>query len=145
MATYSSGNVPLKASAETVYSKLSNLENLSSLLENIPADKVPADKLDMLRSIQISPDTISVPGGPVGALTFRLAQKEEPSLIKLVGENAPVPLSMTMHITPETPESCIGSVEIDISLPPMLKPMVGGHIQKAADQFAQVLRSIPFS
>lgn len=145
MAIYNSDNISLSSSAEAVYSKLSNLENLRSLLEQVPADKIPEDKRAMFESISITPDSITVPGGPVGNLTFKVVEKHEPSLIKLTGEGSPVPLSLAMHITPEGPEACKAKVEIDIALPAMLKPMVGGHIQKMADQFGQVLKAIPFS
>ena len=145
MAKYNSEDVLLHAPAEAVYSKLSNLENLRSLLEKIPADKIPADKMEMFKSITITPDAITVPGGPVGSLTFRVKEKVEPSLIRLVGEGSPVPLSLAMHITPDTELSSKAKVVIDIDIPAMLKPMVGGHIQKMVDQFGQVLRAIPFA
>lgn len=145
MAIYNSSEVSLHAPAESVFSKLSNLENLRSLLEKVPAEQIPADKREMFESITITPDAITVPGGPVGALTFRVIEKTEPSLIKLSGEGSPVPLTLAMHISPDGPEASKAKVEIDIALPAMLKPMVGGHIQKMADQFSQVLKAIPFA
>ena len=72
MSTYKSEKVELSASAESVYAKLSNLENLRSLLANVPAESVPDDKREMFDSIQITSDSISVPAGPVGDLTFRV-------------------------------------------------------------------------
>lgn len=145
MATYNSEDVLLQTPAEAVFSKLSNLENLRSLLEKVPADKIPADKMEMFNSITITPDAITVPGGPVGALTFRVKEKVEPSLIRLVGEGSPVPLSLAMHISPDSETTSKAKVVIDIDIPAMLKPMVGGHIQKMADQFGQVLKAIPFA
>jgi hypothetical protein len=144
MSSYKSQNTLLNASAERVYDKLSNFENLKGLLEKVPLDQVPEDKRGMLESITITPDAITVPGGPVGALAFRIVEKSEPSLIRLQGEGSPIPLYLVMHITPETADSCSAQVEVDIDLPAMLKPMVGGHIQKMADQFGQVLKAIPF-
>ncbi|MDE6578239.1 MAG: hypothetical protein K2J82_06390 [Muribaculaceae bacterium] len=144
MATYKSQETPLQASAEAVFSKLSNLENLRSLLEKVPADKIPEDKKAMFDSISITPDSITVPGGPVGALTFRISEKIEPTLIALSGEGSPVPLSLAMHISPVSEAECKAQVVIDIEIPAMLKPMIGGHIQKMADQFGEVLKAIPF-
>ena len=145
MAVYKSENVELNASAESVYGKLSNLENLRSLLEQVPADQVPDDKREMFDSIQITPETISVPAGQVGNLTFRVTDRREPSYIRLDAEGAPVALSLAMDIKPVSDDACNAQVAIDIKLPPMLAPMVGGHIQKMADQFGQVLKAIPFS
>ncbi|MDE5713326.1 MAG: hypothetical protein K2I16_06870 [Muribaculaceae bacterium] len=145
MATYKSDDVLLLAPAESVFAKLSNLENLRSLLEKVPADQIPADKMEMFNSITITPDAITVPGGPVGALTFRVKEKTSPSLIRLEGEGSPVPLSLSMKITPDSEATSKAQVVIDIEIPAMLKPMVGGHIQKMADQFGQVLKAIPFA
>lgn len=145
MAIYSSDSVTLSSSAENVYSKFSNLENLRALLDKVPADSIPDDKRAMYESITITPDSITVPGGPVGALSFKVVEKCEPSLIRLNGEGSPVPLTLSMNITPVNADSCKVKVDIDIALPAMLKPMVGGHIQKMADQFSQVLKAIPLS
>lgn len=144
MANYNSGEVTLQAPAQVVFEKLSNLENLRSLLEKVPADKIPADKMEMFNNITITADSISVPGGPVGTLTFRVVEKKEPSLIKLNGEGSPVPLSLAIRISEDTPTTSKAYVDIDIAIPPMLKPMIGGTIQKMADQFAQVLKAVPF-
>lgn len=145
MATFNSEEVSLNAPAEAVFAKLSNLENLRSLLDKVPADQIPADKMEMFNSITITPDSITVPGGPVGALTFKVKEKINPSLIKLEGEGAPVPLSLAMHISPLGADASSAKVVIDIAIPAMLKPMVSGPIQKMADQFSQILRAIPFS
>lgn len=145
MSVYKSDNIELSASAENVFSKLSNLENLKGMIDKVPADKIPEDKRGMLESISITPDSISLPAGPVGNLTFRVVEKTEPSRIKLAAENSPIPLSLQLDLTPQTASSCNAQAVIDISLPAMLAPMIGGQIQKMADQFGQVLKAIPFS
>ena len=144
MTTYSSHTVKLPASAETVFSKLSNLENLQGLLNKVPADKVPEDKRQMFENIKITSDTIEVPGGPMGSLTFRVTERVAPSLIKLTGEGIPMAMNLAMHITPESDSSSSAKVDLNIDIPALLKPMIGGQIQKMADQFGDVLGAIPF-
>ncbi len=145
MAVYKSNEVALTASAEKVFSKLSNLEGLGEILKNVPDSMIPDDKRQMLEQITVTNDSISFPAGPVGALTLRVVEKIAPSLIRLEGENSPVPLSMSMHIYPTGEDTSDGQVEIDIKIPALLKPMIGGTMQKMVDEFSQVLRSIPFS
>lgn len=144
MANYSSPEVTLGASAERVYAKLSNLGNLKELLDKVPSDSIPADKREIFDNLTITSDSISVPAGPVGNLTFRVVEKREPSLIKLAAENSPMPLSLALEIEPAGEESCRARAAVDIAIPMMLKPMIGGTIQKMADQFGSVLKSIPF-
>lgn len=145
MANYKSSEITIPAAADIVYNKLSNLENLKSVLSNVPADKIPADQREMFDKVEITSDSISVPGGPIGALTFRVTEKKEPSLIRLEAEGSPLPLGIVMHISENDANSSKGYVEIDIDIPLMLKPMIGGQVQKMADQFAQMLQLIPFA
>ena len=145
MSTYSSEKITLNAPAATVYNKLSNLENLQGLLNKVPADKIPEDKRQMFENIKITPDTIEVPGGPMGSLIFRVTERNAPSMIRLKGEGIPVEMSLTLHVEPKTEDTSTAQVDLDINLPAMLKPMIGGQIQKIANQFGDVLGAIPFS
>lgn len=145
MTKYSSPEVTLQAPAEVVFNKLSNLENLRSMLDKVPADRIPEDKRQMFDNIKITSDSIEVPGAPMGSLIFRVVEKKEPDMIKLQGEGMPIAMSLTMHIKPEGTTTSKGHVDFDIDIPMMLRPMVGGQIQKIADQFGDVLSAIPFS
>lgn len=144
MAVYKSSEVTIAASAQVVFDKLSNLNNLKELITKIPQDQIPEDKRKAFEDITITEDSISFPAGPVGALTFKVTQKTPPTLIKLEGIGSPVPLNLALHLIEENENSSRGYVEIDIEIPALLKPMIGGQIQKMADQFAEMLRAIPF-
>lgn len=144
MAKYSSNKVTLNAPAEAVYDKLSNLENLKSLLGKVPADQIPEDKRQMFENIVITPDSIEIPGAPMGNLVFRVAERKAPNYIRLNGEGIPLEMALVLHIEPAPDNKSYGQVDIDIDIPAMLKPMVGGQIQKIADQFGNVLGAVPF-
>lgn len=144
MATYKSEEILLKSPAETVFTRLSNLESLADLLKNVPEDQIPADKKEMFDSIKISPDSIELPGGPVGSIRLRVTDKVAPSMIRLKGEGTPVPLSLQLNIHPEGADACRAQAQVDLEIPAMLRPMIAGPMQKMTEQFAQVLRAIPF-
>ena len=145
MSVYSSEEIKLNAPASSVYDKLSNLENLRGMLDKVPADRIPEDKRQMFENIKITPDTIEVPGGPMGNLVFRVVEKESPKLIRLKGEGIPIEMALVLHIKPLTDTTSGAKVDIDINIPAMLKPMIGGQIQKIANQFGEVLGAIPFA
>lgn len=144
MAEYKSEETGLNAPAEKVFAKLSNLEGLGELLDKVPEDKIPADQKDLFHKVKITPDTIAFPAGPVGELTLRKTRTEAPVLIRLEGVGTPVPMSLTMHITPVTEISCLAQVVIDLQIPAMLKPMVNGPLKQMTEQFALMLKNIPF-
>lgn len=144
MASFKSASSPINASAEKVYEKFSNLDNLASLLKRVPDGTVPSEQQELLENIQIDSDSITMPGGPVGSLRLVIAERREPTLIRLEGEGTPVPLSVSMHIQPTGPDTCNAQAEIEIELPMMLAPMVKGPLQKMADQFDDVMKAISF-
>lgn len=145
MANFKSKAVTLSVPAQTVYDKLSDLTNLRTLLDKVPAGQVPEEQRQLLQSIELTPDSITVPGGPVGSMTLLMTEKEAPTLIKMEAENSPVPLNLYLHIDPQGAESCSAFVDIDIDIPAMLKPMVSGPLQKMADQFGQMLQAFNFA
>ncbi len=142
MATYKSEKVEINQSAEAVYDRLSNPENLRSIIEQAPEDALTDEQRSQLDSIQLTPDSISVAAGPVGALTLRAKGNKPPHLIHFEGENTPVPMSLEMVINPLGAESCDAQVIISLDIPMMLKPMVNGPLQKMVDQFAVLLRHL---
>lgn len=144
MTTIKSEKTRISAPAERVYEKLSNLENLKPMLENVPRDKVPEDKREMFDNLKVTSDTISIPAGPVGEIVLRLTDKLPYSLIRLTGEGTPVPMSMSMEMEAQGTDACEVQVAISLDIPIMLKPMVSGPLKKVVDQFAQVLGAIPF-
>ncbi|MDE5869823.1 MAG: hypothetical protein K2H18_06285 [Muribaculaceae bacterium] len=144
MAEYKSEETPIKASAEAVFKKISNLEGLKELLAKVPQDQIPADQKEMFDQIKITPDTIAFPAGPVGELTLKLTETVQPTFIRLEGVGAPVPMALMLHIHPATDISCSVQVVIDLQIPAMLKPMVSGPLNKMVEQFANMLRNLPF-
>lgn len=144
MAEYKSAETPIKASAEAVFKKLSNLEGLKEMLARVPEDQIPADQRSLFDQIQITPDSIAFPAGPVGNITLKLTETVEPTFIKLEGVGTPVPVALMLNIYPSTEVSCAVQVAIDLQIPAMLKPMVSGPVNKMVSQFAEMLRNLPF-
>lgn len=145
MAIFKSTPSLVNASAEAVFNKLSDLSNLKSMMARIPESSIPEDKKEMFDAVRITDNSIIFPAGPVGEITLRMAEKVEPTLIKLVGVDTPVALSLSLLIAILSSDTCEVCVEFDIAIPAMLKPMIGGTIQKMADQFSQVITAINFN
>lgn len=144
MTTIRSEKTPINASAEKVFEKLSNLENLKPLLERVPREKIPEDKMEIFDNMEITADTLTIPAGPVGSVKLKMTDTLPYSLIRLQGVGTPVPLSMQMELESTGPDSCEAVVSVSLDIPIMLKPMVSGPLRKIVDQFAQVLSSINF-
>ncbi|MDE6717646.1 MAG: hypothetical protein K2J70_05560 [Muribaculaceae bacterium] len=144
MAEYKSEETPIKASAEAVFKKLSNLEGLKEMLDRVPQEQVPDDQRDLFNQVSITADTISFPAGSVGQLTLQLTETIVPTFIRFEGVGAPVAMALMLHIRPSTEVSCSVQVVIDLAIPAMLKPMISGPLNKMTEQFAQMLSKLPF-
>ena len=142
MATYSSEEVKLDYPAEKVFEKLSDMQNLKNLLAKVPASSIPDDQREMFDNLDIREDSITIPGGPVGALRLRMTERKAPELVKLSGEGTPVPLDVMLRIRPEGPEKCSARIELDIAIPAMLKPMVNGPLTQMTARMGDILKHI---
>lgn len=144
MAVYKSNGRRVMASAESVYNKLSDLNGLKNVIAGIPESAIPSDKRELLDGVNITSDSISFPAGPVGDITLRVAEKIEPSLISLEGVGTPVPLLLRLELASIGSDECEAVVALDVAIPPMLKPMVGGSLQKMVDQFADIIERLKY-
>lgn len=142
---YKSKEVSLDAPIERVYARFSNLENLRDLIAGLPADRIPADKREQLEKLEITADSITVQGGPTGAVTMVVDKRVEPTLISLRPENLPIQLTMQLRLAPDGETSTTARAVIEADIPMMLRPMVKGPLQQIVDQFAAMIAAIPFA
>jgi len=136
MSKYESGVKQIPHAQVAVYQTLSDLSNIDRVKDRIPADKVQELSFDC--------DTVSVSVPPVGKVTLRIIEREEPKCIKFEAENSPVPLNMWIQLLPVTDVSCKMRVTVKADIPVFLKPMVGGKLQEGVERIADVLAMIPY-
>lgn len=143
MATYKSDKVDVMSSAESVYRRLSNPENLRTLLDNIPEGKISDSDREKLNQIRLTPDSIEITGGPVGSITLAADEMREPTLIRYAGRNTPVPMALQIDIAPLSASQSQVQVQIQLDVPMLLKPMINGPMQNLVSQVGVLLRHFP--
>lgn len=142
MATYKSDKVDVISSAENLFRKVSNPENLLNVISSLPEEHITPEQKAQLSAISVTPDSIVLPGGPVGSLTLRIVERKEPTLIRLQGEGTPVAMEVKFNITPISQDLCQAQAVLDLDIPMMLKPMINGPMQKMVNQFSILLRQL---
>lgn len=145
MANYKSDEVTLLASADKVFDRLSDVSRLGEMLKEAPMGELPDAERELMEQVRIEGDSITFPAGPAGELTLKLSELVRPTLIRMTGIGAPVPMGMTLHIQPVGDFECRAQVDIEIEIPKMLAPMVGGPLKKMAAQIAEMLVRVPFN
>lgn len=139
--------VELQASAQAVFDRFSQPGNLHEFLDNIPEDKVPADKLEQLRAIRVTDDSITLPGGPAGSVKLVKDYCEAPEYISYRAADVPVDIKLILEIKPVTEQTCRVNASIKLEVPMMMKPMlsmVKPQLQQLVDGLADMLEKIPF-
>lgn len=133
MATYSSKPAIVPASAETVSDKFADLSKLSTAIEQLPDDQRAK-----IGDVQFGTDTLTINTPQVGVIKFKVIERT-PVRVVFSTIGSPIPLQMTLNISEVEPEKSELITTIDVDIPMMLRPMVSGPMQKAADQFNDLL------
>lgn len=136
--------------AEAAYARLSDLKTFETIKDNLndPAvrermgDKVPADKFEEVKKyvdgMEFTSDTLSI-SSPMGNILLRVVEREEPKLVKLASEGAPVQLYVWIQILPEGESGAKLRVTVGAEVNFFMKSMVAKPLQQAADGLATML------
>ena len=136
MAKFESSIKQVAAPQQAVYRNISDLRNLERV-----RDRVPEDKLD---SFSFDEDTVSVSVPPVGQITLRIIEREEPKCVKFESVESPIAFNLWIQVLPVTQETSKMKVTVKADIPLMLRGMVSGPLQDAVEKIADVLSIIPY-
>ncbi len=121
---------------QIVFQGLSNLDNLSKVQDRIPEDKA--------KDLSFDNDSVSINVPPVGKITLRIVEREEPKTIKFETVESPLPFNFWIQLIPVTETSCKMKLTIKAELNPFIKAMVSSHLQDGIEKIADVLQMIKY-
>ena len=121
---------------EAVYKNLSDLRNLEKVRDRVPEDK--------LQDFSFDQDTVSVSVAPVGKITLRICEREEPKCVKFETVESPMPFNLWIQVLPVTETSSKMKVTVKADIPFMLKGMVSGPLQDGVEKIADALAMVPY-
>ncbi|MDE6301508.1 MAG: hypothetical protein K2M19_07310 [Muribaculaceae bacterium] len=133
MAKYSSKPTVVNTPAQAVADKFADLSRFQSTLDNIPAEERAK-----IGDIRLTADSIVMNTPQVGEIVLKVTDRT-PSRVALEAVGSPVPMALAVDIEPVDDASSRITTSIDVDVPAMLKPMIGGTLQKAADSFGQLM------
>ena len=121
---------------QSVYNMLSDLTNIERV-----KDKVPEDKL---KDLTFDKDTISISVSPVGQISMRIVERDEPKTIKFASENSPMSFNFWIQILPVSDTASKMKLTIDADIPFFAKGMVSGPLKEGTEKIAEALATIPY-
>ena len=134
MAEYSCKPVILTHPIEDVYARLSDFSSYQAKL-----DELPQDIRAQIGNVRFTNDSIIINAAPVGEIAVEAVERITPSQVKLQAKNAPVPMYLIINMKPADSTTTEVVATIDVEIPMMLRPIVGGKMQEAANMFGDML------
>lgn len=134
MAKYTGKKTVVNKPAQDIYDKFKDLTALQAQMEQLP-DDVKAQ----MGEIHITQDSIIIVTPQVGEVELRIKERIEPQKVAFITVNSPMPLEMSVNISPVDENSCEVYSALEVDIPLMLRPLVGPQLQKAADGFGETL------
>ena len=134
MATFSSKPVEVKSPATEVAEKFSDLTRLQQFI-----DAMPPEERAKVGDVSLTADSIIMKTPQVGEITLKIT-KRSPERIVMEAVGSPVPMNIVLNIKPVSDNSSELTTAMEVDIPAFLKPMVGGTMQKAVDQFSELMK-----
>ena len=126
----------IPASQETVYEKLSDLNNLEKVKDRLPEDKV--------KNLEFTSDSLTVEVPPVGKITLQIVEKEPCKCIKFGTTTSQLPFNLWIQLLPVSETDCKMKLTIGMELNPFMKAMVQKPLQEGVEKMAAMFSMIDY-
>lgn len=156
MTKFESSIKQIHSPQAAVYKKLSDLNNLKPIQERAAnpdfvdqiraTGQVPEDKLKMVQEallrLEFNTDSVTYPGSPVGDVTLRIIERDEPKCVKFEVQGAPIQGNLWIQVLPtstyESKLKCTIGAELNFLMKQMAKKPLQDGVEKLADMLAMI-------
>ena len=136
LSTFESSIKLIEAPQQRVYDMLSDLNNLERVKDRLPEDKI--------KDMTFDRDSVSVSVAPVGSVTLRVVNREEPKTIKFETEQSPIPFNLWIQLVAMDEQNCKMKLTIKAELNPFIKGVIQGPLQEGLERIADALTMIQY-
>ena len=122
-------------SQKSVFDMLSDLNNIERVRDRIPEDKI--------KDLEFDSDSVSI-SSPMGPVTLRVVERDEPKCIKFETEKSPVPMNLWIQMLPTSETEAKLKVTISADLPFFMAAMAKKPLEEGVEKIAEALAMIPY-
>ena len=148
MTKFESSIKQIPHSQKSVYAMLSDLSNIQRLKDHLPEEATDNDEMnkvkDKLKNLSFDQDSLSINVDPIGQVSMRIIERDEPKMIKLESEKSPFAFKFWIQVLPVTEASSKMKLTIDADIPFFAKSMVAKPLQEGIEKIADALAMFPF-
>lgn len=120
---------------KNVFDMLSDLSNIERVRDRIPEDKI--------KNLTFDRDSVSI-SSPMGLVTLRVVERDEPKCVKFETEKSPVPMNLWIQTLPTSDNESKLKVTISADLPFFMAAMAKKPLEEAVEKIAEALAIIPY-
>ncbi len=117
-----------------IYDQLANLNNIRERIDTLPDDL--RQRLGTVNFPDNETMAFTAPG--VGEMKFRIIERNSPASVKFLADTGVVPINVIIDLAEAEADTTDITATIDAEIPMMLRPLIGGKLQEAADQFGKM-------
>ncbi|MBR4848720.1 MAG: SRPBCC family protein [Bacteroidaceae bacterium] len=136
MSQYESSVKCIPYPQERVYAKLEDFNNIEGIKDKLPQDKI--------KDLTYSRDEASVSVSPIGNITLRVIDREEPKCIKMEIAGSPIPVLVWIQIIPDGDNASKMRVVAKAEINFMLKAMIEKPLKEGIEKIAEALSLIAY-
>ena len=118
-------------SQQAVYNRLSDV----GLSEQV-RDQLPEDKRE---DVTFDGEAITMNVPPVGDISIRICDREEPKTIKYETVNSPIPFNLWIQLLPLTETTCKMRLTIKADLNPFVRGMISKPLKEGLEKLADAI------
>ncbi len=158
MTKFESSIKQIHSPQAAVYNKLSDLNNLHYIqeraadptyMEQLKASgQVPEDKIEQIREalmkLEITTDTITYPGSPIGNVTLHIVERDEPKCVKFELLGAPIQGNLWIQVLPTSTYESKLKCTIGAELNFLMKQVAKKPLQEGVEKLAEILAAMPY-
>ncbi len=142
MSDYQSSVKHIAASAERVFSKLTDLSQLQPVIDKYK-EQVPQDKV-RIKDITLNTDSVYIEIDPVGQVGLKIIETEPFKTIKFAADRSPLDFNFWIQLVEKEPGDTKLRLTLRADIPFFMKPMIGGKLEQGIEMMAEALTKIEY-
>ncbi|MCQ2360874.1 MAG: SRPBCC family protein [Paludibacteraceae bacterium] len=142
MSDYQSSVKHIAASAERVFSKLTDLSQLQPVIDKYK-EQVPQDKVK-IKDITLNTDSVYIDIDPVGQVGLKIIETEPFKTIKFAADRSPLDFNFWIQLVEKEPGDTKLRLTLRADIPFFMKPMIGGKLEQGIEMMAEALTKIEY-
>ena len=153
MAKYESSVKQINYPVDSVYAKISDLNNLSVIKDRINdpliAQQIPADKKgqieDVINKLEFTADSVTCDAGMAGKIEVRVVEREENKCVKFESVTSPIGFKFWVQTLPTSVTTSKMKLTLEADLNFFMKQMFDKHLREGIEKLADMLAMIPYN